>query len=79
MKPVECRHCGARSDMDPIEAFRRIAACNNCQMDIKLKGVWTGRGAAIRRVLLHRWGKAHVEAAEDLARVEKTLAKGAKS
>ena len=73
--PITCRHCGARSDMDPIEAFRRIVRCNNCQIDIQTGGQWTGKGHGIKKALEERWGATHVKVAMARAAEEKNLSK----
>ncbi len=44
-RPITCRFCGASTDgMEPVEALKRMANCNNCRVDIQLEGQWANVG-----------------------------------
>ena len=40
-----CRHCGATGDEATLaEYLEMLRVCNNCRVDIALKGQWNGVG-----------------------------------
>lgn len=61
--------CGASAELEPREACLAMQGCNNCRVDIRLKGQWTGTGWRITQALVEKHGadaiyKADREAAE---------------
>ena len=53
---VRCSFCGASADDTPEEAAAAMENCNNCQIDVKLKGQWTGIAWAIINAIRARKG-----------------------
>ncbi len=52
--PPPCRFCGASVEMPNEDALTRMAGCNNCRIDIELRGGWTGIGWGILRAIKAR-------------------------
>jgi hypothetical protein len=70
-RPVGCRFCEAEKAETLGEAIRRLRGCNNCRMDIQIRGKWSGDGLAILRRLAERYGADEVAAAWEKAHKEK--------
>lgn len=44
-RPITCRFCAASTaGMTPTVALKCMSRCNNCNVDIQVKGQWTNVG-----------------------------------
>lgn len=59
---LRCRHCGAHENGEIRAMAEALTHCNNCRVDIHLKGHWTQIGYPILQSLIQRYGQGLVSA-----------------
>ena len=64
---MRCDYCGADDSQLLVEVIAALRGCNNCRVDIKTAGKWTGNGYGILQALVAKYGEAAVVAAWEKA------------
>lgn len=54
-----CTYCGASPSIPLHEAMIALKGCNNCRVDIHMKGEWTGDGWRVLQALREKHGHAY--------------------
>jgi hypothetical protein len=56
-----CPYCHCDPEKDNLkEAIKKLKGCNNCLVDIELRGEWTGKGIAAIKALAAKHGTVFV-------------------